>query len=196
MIIFVSMLSYRVFSSQVEQYDNNPLAPTTPQPPLSPLIKGGRGVVRGIKGDKKFDKLTIGLGKAASITLLSYFCLKWLGVTLDNHWALLNTPMGYWFLVEVFVFILLPCFLYAWGVRRESATIVRFTSIFTIIGIIVNRVNVTLVAFNWNVDVHYFPRWMEFAVSFALITLIILIFRWVANRMAILYEHPEYKDAH
>jgi len=167
MIIFVSMLSYRVFSSQVE------------------LLVG-----------KGFDKLTIGLGKAASITLLSYFCIKWLGVVQGNHWGLLNTPMGYWFLVEVFVFVLLPCFLYAWGVRRESATIVRFTSIFAIISIMINRINVTLVAFNWNVDVRYFPHWMEFAVSATFITLIILIFRWVANRMAILYEHPEYKDAH
>jgi Ni/Fe-hydrogenase subunit HybB-like protein len=167
MIIFASMLFYRVFSSQVEHYDK-----------------------------KKFDKLTIGLGKAASIILFTYFCLKWLGVTFGNHWGLLNTPMGYWFLVEVFVFILLPCFLYAWGVREESATIVRYTSVLTIIGIIINRLNVAVVAFNWNADVRYFPRWMEFAVSVALITLIILIFRWVANRMAILYEHPEYKDAH
>jgi len=167
MIIFASMLSYRVFSTQVENFDK-----------------------------KRFDKLTIGLGKAASITLLSYFCIKWIGVTLGNHWALLNTPMGYWFLVEVLVFILLPCFLYAWGVRRESATMVRFTSILTIIGIVMNRVNVTLVAFNWNVEVHYFPSWMEFASSFTFITLAILIFRWVSNRMAIFYEHPEYKDAH
>lgn len=159
---------------------------TTPQPPL----------LRGIKRDNNFDKLTIGLGKAASITLLSYFCIKWLGVAHGNHWGLLKTPLGYWFLVEVLVFVLLPCFLYAWGVRQENATIVRFTSMFTIIGIMVNRINVTLVAFNWNAEVRYFPSWMEFAVSFTFITLIILIFRWIANRMAILYEHPEYKDAH
>ncbi|MBM3237450.1 hypothetical protein FJZ31_14265 [Candidatus Poribacteria bacterium] len=183
MIIFVSMLSHRVFSSQGEHYD---MAPTTPQPPL----------LRGIKRDNNFDKLTIGLGKAASITLLSYFCIKWLGVAHGNHWGLLKTPLGYWFLVEVLVFVLLPCFLYAWGVRQENATIVRFTSMFTIIGIMVNRINVTLVAFNWNAEVRYFPSWMEFAVSFTFITLIILIFRWIANRMAILYEHPEYKDAH
>ena len=167
MIILVSMLSYRVFSSQIENYDK-----------------------------KKFDKLTIGLGKAASVILLSYFCIKWLGVTHGNHWGLLNTPLGYWFLVEVFIFVLLPCFLYAWGVRRESATIVRFTSILTVIGIVINRINVTLVAFNWNSDVRYFPSWMEFATSFTFITLAILIFRWVSNRMAIFYEHPDYEDVH
>jgi Ni/Fe-hydrogenase subunit HybB-like protein len=167
MIILVSTLSYRVFNDQIEDSDK-----------------------------RNSDKITIGLGKAASITLLSYFCVKWLGVTSGNHWGLLNTPMGYWFLAEVLIFVLLPCFLYAWGVRRESATIVRFTSIFTIIGIVINRLNVTLVAFNWNLEVHYFPKWMEFAISLTFITLAILIFRWVTNRMPILYKHPDYEEAH
>ena len=178
MIIFVSMLSYRIFSNQVE-------------------LLVGKGFEReNPRFALQFDKLTIGLGKAASITLFSYFFLKLLGVAQGNHWALLNTPLGYWFLVEVLVFILLPCFLYAWGVRRESATIVRLTSIFTMVGIAINRINVSMVAFNWNSEIRYFPRWMEFAVSFTFITLAILIFRWVTNRMPILYEHPDYKDAH
>jgi len=149
-----------------------------------------------IEHNEDFDKLTIGLGKAASVTLLSYFCLKWLGVANGNHWGLLNTPLGYWFLVEVFVFVLLPCFLYAWGVRQENATIVRFTAILTVIGIIVNRVNVSMIALNWNAPVRYSPHWMEFAITITIITFGVLMFRWIVNRMPILYEHPDYEDAH
>jgi Ni/Fe-hydrogenase subunit HybB-like protein len=186
MVIFESMLSHRVFSSQIEHHDNNPLTPHNPLPPL----------VRGTKGDKNFDKLTIGLGKASSVILLSYFGLKWLGVIHGNHWDLLNTNIGYWFLVEVFGFVLLPAFLYAWGVREENATIVRLTAILTVIGVILNRINVSIIAFNWNAEVRYSPRWMEFAVTVTIITFGLLMFRWIANRMPILYEHADYKDAH
>lgn len=167
MVIFESMLSHRVFGNQIEHHDN-----------------------------KNFDELTIGLGKAASITLLSYFGLKWLGVIHGNHWDLLNTRMGYWFLVEVFVFVLLPAFLYAWGVRERNANIIRFTAILTVVGIILNRINVSIIAFNWNAEVRYFPRWMEFVVTITIITFGLLMFRWIANRMPILYEHAEFKDAH
>ncbi|HIE25840.1 TPA: Ni/Fe-hydrogenase cytochrome b subunit [Candidatus Poribacteria bacterium] len=167
MVIFESMLSHRAFSNQIEHHDN-----------------------------KNFDELIIGLGKAASIALLSYFGLKWLGVIDGNHWGLLNTRMGYWFLVEVFVFVLLPAFLYAWGVREQNANIIRFTAIFTVAGIILNRINVSIIAFNWNAEVRYFPRWMEFAVTITIITFGLLMFRWIANRMPILYEHADYKDAH
>ena len=166
MVIVESMLSHRIFRSQIEHHDS-----------------------------KIFDELIIGLGKAASITLFTYFCLKWIGVAHGNHWNLLNTPLGYWFLVEVFVFVLLPCFLYAWGVRQKNATIVRFTGIFTVIGIIVNRINVSLVAFNWNAEVRYFPHWMEFAVTITIITLGLITFRWIVNRMPVLYEHADYKDS-
>jgi len=167
MVIFESMLSHRAFSNQIEHHDN-----------------------------KNFDELIIGLGKAASIALLSYFGLKWLGVIDGNHWGLLNSRMGYWFLVEVFVFVLLPAFLYAWGVREQNANIIRFTAIFTVAGIILNRINVSIIAFNWNAEVRYFPRWMEFAVTITIITFGLLMFRWIANRMPILYEHADYKDAH
>jgi Ni/Fe-hydrogenase subunit HybB-like protein len=167
MVIVESMLSHRIFSSQIEHHDNN-----------------------------SFDKLTLGLGKAASITLLAYFCLKWIGVAHGNHWDLLSTPWGYWFLVEVLVFVLLPCFLYAWGVRRESATIVRLGGILAVIGIVVNRINVSLVAYNWNAEVRYFPHWMEFALTITLITLGVLVFRWIVNRMPVLHEHADYKSAH
>lgn len=45
-------------------------------------------------------------------------------------------------------FVLLPAFLYALGVREKNITLIRVASVFGVLGIVVNRFNVCLVAFN------------------------------------------------
>jgi Ni/Fe-hydrogenase subunit HybB-like protein len=51
---------------------------------------------------------------------------------------------------------------------------------------VVNRLNVSLVAYNYNQSVRYWPSWMEIAVSLALVVAGILAFRWIVNRMPVL----------
>ncbi len=53
-------------------------------------------------------------------------------------------------------------------------------------------------AFNWNLpaDQRYVPSWMEVWVTVAFITFAVVVFRWIANRMPIMYEHPDWKGAH
>jgi Ni/Fe-hydrogenase subunit HybB-like protein len=45
---------------------------------------------------------------------------------------------------------------------------------------------VSLVAYNWNQEVRYWPSWMELSVSLALVVIGILAFRWIVNRMPVL----------
>jgi len=142
------------------------------------------------------DAITLGLGKAASVVLFTYFFLKLLGVADGDHWDLLNTPFGHWFLVELLGFVLLPCFLFAHGVREGNVRIVRATAILTVIGIVLNRLNVSLIAFNWDVPDRYVPSGMEVLTSITIITLGLLTFRWIVNRMPVLHEHPEYRGVH
>jgi Ni/Fe-hydrogenase subunit HybB-like protein len=62
----------------------------------------------------------------------------------------------------------------------------------TIAGIVLNRLNVSIFAFNWQNPVRYWPSWMEVAVSLSLVTIGVLAFRWICNRMPILYEDPAF----
>ncbi|MCP4247426.1 MAG: polysulfide reductase NrfD [bacterium] len=167
MVIVESMLSHRVFHHQVADQDS-----------------------------AVNDRLVIGLGKAASMVLFTYFCLKWIGVAHGQHWDLLLTSYGYWFLLEVFGFVLLPCVLFAIGVRNRSAGLVRFTGVLSVLGVILNRLNVSLITYQWNQPDRYFPHWMEFAVSVFVVTVGVLTFRWMVNRMPVLRDHPEYGAAH
>ena len=86
--------------------------------------------------------------------------------------------------------------LFARGVRRQPATLVRFTSVLTVVGIVLNRLNVSVITFQWNLENRYFPHWMEFTVTISVVTVGLLTFRWIVNRMPVLYDHPLYPAEH
>lgn len=144
------------------------------------------------------DKLTIGLGKGTAVGLFVYFVLKLVGVAHDNNWSLLTTPYGYWFLVEILGFVLIPAAILTYGVKEESTGFVRFGAFYAAAGIIVNRINVSIVAFNWKLPDHLhhiIPPWQEVAVVLAIITIHIMLFRWILNRLPVLREEAGY-EAH
>lgn len=167
MVIVESMLSHRIFNGH-----------------------------SGPEQTERLNKITVGLGRAASLVLFPYFWLKVIGLMHSNSWKYLNTDLGQWFLVEMIIFVMLPCFLFAWGAQKKNVTLIRFTAILTIIGIIINRLNVSIIAFNWNAVERYFPRWTEVAITIAIVTAGLLVFRWIVNRMPVLREHPNFSGDH
>lgn len=143
------------------------------------------------------DPMTVGLGKGAAVVLFVYFALKWIGVAHDDHWGLLATSQGYWFLAEILLFVLAPGILLAVGAKRNSARVVRFGAFWAIAGVILNRLNVSLVMFNWHLPGHVHdlvPPVREAGIVLAVATIHILLFRWIVNRMPVLREHPDYRD--
>jgi Ni/Fe-hydrogenase subunit HybB-like protein len=142
----------------------------------------------------RLPELTLGLGKAASFVLFTYFALKIVGLAHGHHWDLLTTPYGYWFLVELIGFVLLPSYLFAFGVRKRSVGLVRFTAFFTILGVALNRLNVSLIALNWKLPHRVFFYWKEIIIVVAIVTIEILVYRWIVNRLPVYREHPHYKE--
>jgi len=145
------------------------------------------------------DRLTLGLGKAAVFGIYVYFALKVIAVAHDDNWALLNTPYGYWFLVELLGFVFLPAVVLSYGIKFGRAGIVRFGAFYAVLGILVNRMNVSIVAFNWNLPDHLhhiIPPWQEVAVVAAVATLHILVFRWIVNRMPVIRQDASYHELH
>jgi hypothetical protein len=101
------------------------------------------------------DPLTVGLGKAACIVLFVYFALKMIGVAHDDNWALLRTPYGYWWLAEIFLFVLAPGILLTAGVKLHRARAVRWGAFGALAGVVLNRLNVSILMFNWNLPNHF-----------------------------------------
>jgi len=144
------------------------------------------------------DGLTMGFGKAASIVLAGYFTIKVIGIAADNNWHHLATGWGAWYLVELIGFVALPCFLFALGVRDGNLKLIRYTAAWAVLGIIVNRLNVSVIAFNYHLPAadRYFPHFWEIVTSVFIVTVGILAYRFIVNNMPVLYEHPEYKEEH
>jgi Ni/Fe-hydrogenase subunit HybB-like protein len=147
---------------------------------------------------EQFTSINLGLAKAASVTLAVYLAIKMVALALDNEWSLLGTGWGLWYLVEIVGFVLVPCVLFAVAYRERRLALARVAAVVTVVGIMLNRFNVTFIAFNWRVpaELRYVPSWMEIWVTVAFITFAVVAFRWIANRMPIIYEHPDWKGAH
>ncbi|MCP4749040.1 MAG: Ni/Fe-hydrogenase cytochrome b subunit [Desulfobacteraceae bacterium] len=141
------------------------------------------------------DDLALGFGKAAAWVLTGYFMIKVIGIAADNNWHYLASGYGAWFLVELFGFVALPAFCYMLGVRENNIRLIRWTAAWTVLGIIVNRFNISMVAFNYHLpsSERYFPHWMEIGISVFIVTAGLLAFRFICTRMPILYEHPDYE---
>jgi Ni/Fe-hydrogenase subunit HybB-like protein len=116
----------------------------------------------------------------------------------SNTWGYLNTPYGYWFLVETLGFVLFPALLFTSGARNQNTKLVRFAGLLTVLGVILNRLNVSVIAYNWNLpaSLRYYPKWTEVALTIGVVTMLVLAYRFIVNRMAIMYDHPAYESEH
>ena len=132
-----------------------------------------------------FDDMIFGLAKGAAIGMFVYYFLKALLFIHDKQWEIVNDGWGYWFLVEVLGFVLVPGFMFAFGFKNRSLNIIKVASVMALVGIILNRLNVSIISFNWYADIHYFPTWQEIVVTLTVIFTEIWVFRWVVTRMPV-----------
>jgi Ni/Fe-hydrogenase subunit HybB-like protein len=146
--------------------------------------------------DVDVDELTLGLGKAGALVTFAYFFLKLQGVVDAHAWHYLATGWGAWFGVEVLGFVLLPCLLFAHGARTRNVRLVRVAGVLGVLGIVLNRLNVSVIALNWQATNRYVPSWMEVVISLTLVTIGLLLFRWVVNRMPILRPPEAAEGSH
>jgi Ni/Fe-hydrogenase subunit HybB-like protein len=161
MVIFEGSISSRVFSSQISE-----------------------------KHHGEHNNIVISLSRICAGAMLAYFFLNVLVFIHDRHWDLLNTPMGYWYLLEMIGFVLVPMMLFFYSYRRKNLTLIKVAAIVTMLGVILNRLNVTVIGFKWEEAVRYVPSWMELVITLTVIFTEIWIFRWVVRRMPVLRDSP------
>ncbi len=135
-----------------------------------------------------FEEIVFGLAKGATIALFVYYFFKALIFVHEHHWSLIDDAWGVWYLVEILGLVLIPCCLFAYGVRNRRLNVVRTAAVLTLVGIVVNRLNVSIIAFNWNAARHYYPSWQEIVVTLMVIFAEIWVFRWIVNRMPVLRQ--------
>jgi Ni/Fe-hydrogenase subunit HybB-like protein len=163
MVIFEGTISHRVFGDQLDE-----------------------------EHLRSYDNIVIGLGRICAGAMFVYFFLKVLIFIHGKHWLILNTPMGYWYLTEVIGLVLIPCFMFLQAVRNRNLMLIRWAAVLTMLGIIINRLNISVIAFKWYAPVHYYPAFGEIVTTLTVVFAEIWVFRWIVNRMPILREAPEW----
>lgn len=165
MVIFEGTISHKVFFNQISKKNH----------------QAQNGIIHG-------------LSKICAVAMFAYLFLQFLVFIHGKNWNVINTPMGYWFLLEMIGFVLIPMILFFYSYRTVNIFTVRLAAILTMIGIVLNRLNVTVIGFRWDAAIRYVPSWMEIVVTLAVIFTEIWIFRWVINRMPVLSESPAWAN--
>jgi Ni/Fe-hydrogenase subunit HybB-like protein len=163
MVIFEGSISQRVFSDQVSEENH-----------------------------RRHDGIVHSLSKICAFTMMIYLFLQVVVFVHGKHWQYTGTRMWNWYLVEMVGFVIFPMILYFLSYRRRNITLVRISSVVTMLGIIINRLNVTVIAFKWDAPVHYVPSWQEIVVTLTVLSVEIWIFRWVIRRLPVLRESPSW----
>jgi Ni/Fe-hydrogenase subunit HybB-like protein len=169
MVIFEGSLAHRFFHHKMDEVH----------------LKESRGVV-------------LGFGKAASFIMMGYVGIKLIGIALDNNWHYLATGWGAWFMVELIGFVALPAFLFAMASREKNTTLMKWGAAWAVLGVVLNRLNISVIAFNWHLPSaeRYFPSWMEIFTSVFIVTIGVLVYRFISTHMPVFYEHPDYQHDH
>lgn len=145
---------------------------------------------------KESDKVVLGFSRAASFILFAYFMLKFIDMLVQANIPLVFTGYGAWWCVEMLGFVLLPAILYAIGARTANVKLCQWTSVLTVIGIVINRFNVSMIAYNWQLpsELRYFPSFWEICISIFVVTLIVTAYRFIVYHMPVLYQHPNFEE--
>jgi len=165
MVIFEGSISHRVFFNQISEENH----------------KAQNGIITG-------------LSKICAGAMFAYFFLQVLIFIHQKRWDLLSTPMGYWYLGEIIGFVLITMLLFVYGYRRKLISLIKVAAILNMVGVILNRLNLTVIGFRWDAAIRYVPTWMEVVITLTVIFTEIWIFRWVIRRMPVLRESPKWVE--
>ena len=108
-------------------------------------------------------------------------------VAHDNEWAYLLTGWGLYFLLEMGLAVIIPMLLFASGVRNRQAGVIRVAAVIAVLGIIWNRINTSLICFNWQLY-QEIPHWKEVWITITLYAFYFITYRFIVYRLPIVYE--------
>ena len=141
---------------------------------------------------RSHDRIVIGLARVAGAVMFVYLFLEILKIVHGQLWPHFSGPWAAWYLVEVVGLVAAPMILLLVGVATRRIGVIRVGAALAVLGVIVNRLNIAIIAFRWYDPNHYVPTWQEVVVTAAVLCAEIWAFRWVVLRMPVLRAEPEW----
>jgi Ni/Fe-hydrogenase subunit HybB-like protein len=128
------------------------------------------------------------LAKAASVVLGIYLAIRAVDLIARGAWPLMFEPniqaAAFW--AEMGLGVILPMILFAnKSLRRKPNVLFGGAMLVVIFGVVLNRLNVSMVGLWPYTGNIYFPSWMEIAVSVTLVTVGVLAFGLAAKYLPV-----------
>ena len=132
------------------------------------------------------------IGRILLVVLVIYLLMKVYDFYMRGVWSEFFLPrMETWlFWFEVLAGVIAPIVLLSIRKIRLSARGLYFAALCTIVGFLLNRLNVSTTGFVASSGVNYFPSWMEIAITLALVATGFFVFA-MAVRYLPIFKHPE-----
>ncbi len=140
--------------------------------------------------ERTHDAIVFGLARVAAAVMFVYLFLEVLKFIHGQMWRHFSGGWAAWYLVEVLGLVAVPMVLLLVGAVKQWGGVVRIAALVTILGVIINRLNISVIAFRWNDPNHYVPTWMELVVTAGVLCAEIWTLRWIILRMPVLGEPP------
>lgn len=138
------------------------------------------------------DDILVGLSKISALGMFVYLSLIVLVFVHQKNWQYLNSGMGQWFLFEIIGFVIVPMLLFFTSYRYRNTGMIKIAALITLLGIMLNRMNISIISFRWDAADRYVPSWQEFIVTLTIIFIEIWVLRWIVRRMPVLSKSPEW----
>jgi Ni/Fe-hydrogenase subunit HybB-like protein len=140
------------------------------------------------------EGILCGLSRIAGAAMFVYLFVEAIKFVHGQKWTALHGRWGLWYLLEVVGLVAVPMVLLVAGSRRRNLPAIRTGAVLAMLGVMLNRLNISIIAFKWYEPKHYVPTWMEVVVSLAVICAEVWVFRWIVSRMPVLGHRPAWAE--
>lgn len=129
------------------------------------------------------SELLADLGRAASVVLFIYLALKTLDLVARGVWPLVMVlnVQGLSFLLEMGLGVVLPAVIFSSRRRCENPTLLFRAALMVVLGVVLNRLNVSIVGMWAYTGPVYLPSWGEITITVSLITLGVVVYGLAAK---------------
>ena len=87
-------------------------------------------------------------------------------------------------MLEMALAVLLPMFLFAYGSKHQLVGMVRFAALISVLGVVWNRLNTSIICFNWKIY-QEIPHWKEVWITIMIFALYFITYRFILYRLPI-----------
>jgi Ni/Fe-hydrogenase subunit HybB-like protein len=138
--------------------------------------------------------ILVGLGKALPYILTLYLLMKVGDIVargaVGEAFTMSTQAIMFW--AEILIGVVLPLALLMSSEISRSSSGLFWSALFVIVGVVLNRLNVTIIGLRVQSWQTYFPSWMEFAISIGIVSAGLIVFSVAARQLPIYEEATEH----